>query len=113
HWFGAGIVVDAFFVSFRIPNLFRRFFAEGAFSQAFVPVIAEYRATRPPAATREFIDRISGTLALVLFVTTALGVAVAPILVLVFASGVGSDNGRFDLAAELLRFTFPYTFFIS
>jgi len=113
HWFGAGIVMDAFVVAFRIPNLFRRFFAEGAFSQAFVPVIAEYRATRPPAATREFIDRISGTLALVLFVTTALGVAVAPILVLVFASGFGADNGRFDLAADMLRFTFPYLFFIS
>jgi putative peptidoglycan lipid II flippase len=113
HWFGAGIVMDAFVVAFRIPNLFRRFFAEGAFSQAFVPVIAEYRSTRSPAATRELIDRATGTLALVLFVATVLGVVVAPVLVLVFASGFGVDNDRFDLAADMLRFTFPYLFFIS
>src|SRR5688572_14085081 len=61
-WFGAGVVMDAFVVAFRIPNLLRRFFGEGAFSQAFVPVISEYRTTRSPAETRELIDRVAGTL---------------------------------------------------
>jgi putative peptidoglycan lipid II flippase len=113
HWFGAGIVMDAFFVAFKIPNLLRRFFAEGAFSQAFVPVIAEYRATRTLAEVRELIDRVSGTLGLVLFVITALGVIAAPLLIMVFAPGFVGENGRYDLATAMLRFTFPYLFFIS
>jgi putative peptidoglycan lipid II flippase len=66
HWFGASIVMDAFFVAFKIPNLLRRFFAEGAFSHAFVPVIAEYRATRSEDETRELLDRVAGTLGAVL-----------------------------------------------
>ncbi|HEX5418697.1 MAG TPA: lipid II flippase MurJ, partial [Gammaproteobacteria bacterium] len=73
HWFGAGVLMDAFFVAFKIPNLLRRFFAEGAFSQAFVPVIAEYRSTRSPEETKALVDRVSGTLALVLFAVTAAG----------------------------------------
>ncbi|HEY9181832.1 MAG TPA: lipid II flippase MurJ, partial [Gammaproteobacteria bacterium] len=63
-WFGSGLVMDAFAVAFKIPNLLRRFFAEGAFSQAFVPVIAEYRTLRGPTETRELVDRVTGTLAL-------------------------------------------------
>jgi putative peptidoglycan lipid II flippase len=113
HWFGAGTVMDAFVVAFRIPNLFRRFFAEGAFAQAFVPLIAEYRSARSTAETRELIDRVSGTLALALFGFTALGVALAPVFVLVFASGFAANGGRFELAADMLQFTFPYQFFIS
>ena len=113
HWFGAGIVMDAFFVAFKIPNLLRRFFAEGAFSQAFVPVISEYRATRTAAEARELIDRTSGTLGLALFAITAIGVAAAPVLIMVFAPGFIDDNGRFDLATDMLRLTFPYLFFIS
>src|SRR5512134_2051523 len=73
-WFGSGFVMDAFAVAFKIPNLMRRFFAEGAFSQAFVPVIAEYRTLRGPKETRELVDRVTGTLALGLFALTAVGV---------------------------------------
>jgi len=112
-WLGAGLVMDAFAVAFKIPNLLRRFFGEGAFSQAFVPVISEYRATRSLAETRELIDRTTGTLALVLFVVTAVGVVAAPLVILVFAPGFLDDAGRFPLAVRMLRLTFPYVLFVS
>src|SRR5215831_20554802 len=76
--FGAGLATDAFFVAFRIPNLLRRLFAEGAFSQAFVPVLSEYRTRRGDAETRLLVDRAAGVLALALFVVTLVGVAAAP-----------------------------------
>ena len=112
--FGAGVETDAFFVAFKIPNLLRRFFSEGAFAQAFVPVMAEYRATRSTAQARDLIDRTAGSLALVLLVVTAIGVVAAPLLILVFAPGPGfSEDGRAVLATDMLRFTFPYILFIS
>jgi putative peptidoglycan lipid II flippase len=112
-WFGSGFVMDAFAVAFKIPNLLRRFFAEGAFSQAFVPVIAEYRTLRGPNETRELVDRVTGTLALGLFVLTAVGVVAAPLLVFAFAPGFQGGDGRFGLAVDMLRFTFPYVLFVS
>ena len=75
--FGAGLATDAFFVAFRIPNLLRRLFAEGAFSQAFVPILAEYKARRGEDETRHLVDRVATTLFLALVVATALGVAAA------------------------------------
>ena len=105
--------MDAFFVAFKIPNLLRRFFAEGAFSAAFVPVFSEYRATRSPEETRELVDHVTGTLGLALFGITAIGVAAAPLLILVFAPGFVDDDGRYALARDMLRLTFPYLFFIS
>ncbi|HSG64843.1 MAG TPA: lipid II flippase MurJ, partial [Gammaproteobacteria bacterium] len=113
HWFGAGPAMDAFIVAFKIPNLLRRFFAEGAFSQAFVPMIAEYRSKRTSAETREFLDRVTGTLGVVLFAITAVGVLAAPVLILVFAPGFVDGDGRYELATDMLRLTFPYLFFIS
>jgi len=113
HWFGAGPVMDAFFVAFKIPNLLRRFFAEGAFSQAFVPMIAEYRSGKSPEETREFLNRVAGTLGGVLFIITAIGVVAAPLLILVFAPGFIDGDGRYELATDMLRLTFPYLFFIS
>jgi putative peptidoglycan lipid II flippase len=113
RWFGAGLVTDAFFVAFKIPNLLRRFFAEGAFAQAFVPVISEYRSTRSAEEARDLLDRVTGTLALALFVVTAIGVLAAPVLIMIFAPGFLDDNGRFELASDMLRLTFPYIFFIS
>lgn len=113
HWFGAGIVMDAFFVAFKIPNLLRRFFAEGAFSQAFVPVISEYRANSSPSETQELLNNVTGTLGLVVFGITALGVVAAPLLIMVFAPGFLGGDGRYEVATEMLRFTFPYLFFIS
>ncbi len=113
HWFGAGPVMDAFFVAFKIPNLLRRFFAEGAFSQAFVPMISEYRSKTSEEETKEFLNRVTGTLGAVLFVITAVGVVAAPVLILIFAPGFLDGDGRYELATDMLRLTFPYLFFIS
>ena len=112
-WFGSEPVMDAFFVAFKIPNLLRRFFAEGAFSQAFVPVIAEFRERRDKAAVRDLVDKTGGTLGLILFAVTVIGVIAAPLLIYVFAPGFDAADGRRDLAVAMLRFTFPYLFFIS
>jgi putative peptidoglycan lipid II flippase len=117
RFFGASMVMDAFFVAFKIPNIFRRFFAEGAFSQAFVPVFAEYDQNQSPGEVKELIDRVAGTLGLALFVFTAIGVVAAPVLIAVFAPGFvtseGFDGERYTLASDMLRLTFPYLFFIS
>ena len=112
-WFGSGVVMDAFTVAFKIPNLMRRFFAEGAFSQAFVPVISEYRTHRSHAETRELVDRVAGTLGLALLVVTVVGVIAAPLLILAFAPGFRGGDGRYPLAVDMLRLTFPYVLFVS
>ena len=111
--FGARTGSDAFFVAFKIPNLLRRLFAEGAFSQAFVPVLSEYKTRREHGDVKLLVDRVTGTLAGVLAVVTTLGVLVAPVLIMLFAPGFISSQNKFDLAASMLRITFPYIFFIS
>jgi putative peptidoglycan lipid II flippase len=111
--FGAGLETDAFFVAFRIPNLLRRLFAEGAFSQAFVPILAEYRTRHGADETRLLTDRVATLLTLALLVTTALGVAIAPLVVYVSAPGFAANAEKFDLTVALLRVTFPYILFIS
>ena len=111
--FGAGIATDAFFVAFRIPNLLRRLFAEGAFAQAFVPILAEYKNRRGEDDTRQLVDHVFALLTLVLFVVTLLGVVLAPVIVYVSAPGFAAVTGKFDLTVMLLRITFPYIFFIS
>ncbi|MBI2224538.1 MAG: lipid II flippase MurJ, partial [Betaproteobacteria bacterium] len=78
--FGAGLATDAFFVAFRIPNLLRRLFAEGAFAQAFVPILAEYKNRRGEAETRLLVDHVAGLLALALFIVTLIGIAAAPVI---------------------------------
>lgn len=113
RYFGATIVMDAFIVANRIPNMLRRFFAEGAFSQGFVPVMARYREQHSHAEARQLVDAVAGTLGLLLFGITLAGVVAAPLLVLVVAPGFIDANGRFDLATAMLRFTFPYLFFVS
>ena len=113
RYFGAGEGTDAFFVAFKIPNFMRRLFAEGAFSQAFVPVLSEYKETQSTEALKELIGKTAGTLATVLFFITLLGVIGAPILIYLFAPGFASEGSRHDLAVEMLRLTFPYLFFIS
>ncbi len=113
RYFGATIVMDAFIVANRIPNMLRRFFAEGAFSQGFVPVMARYREQHSHAEARQLVDAVAGTLGLLLFGITLAGVVAAPLLVLVVAPGFIDENGRFDLATAMLRFTFPYLFFVS
>jgi len=112
-YFGAGGGMDAFLVAFKIPNFGRRLFAEGAFSQAFVPVLSEYKATRSDAETRELIARTGGTLAIVLFALTLVGVFLAPVFIWMFAPGFHAVPGKFSLSAHLLRLTFPYLLLIS
>ena len=111
--FGAGLMTDAFFVAFKIPNLLRRMFAEGAFSQAFVPVLGEYKAKRSAEETRSLIDHVAGMLALALFVVTAIGMIAAPFVIYVSAPGFTADARKFDVTVAMLRITFPYIFFIS
>jgi len=111
--FGASLVMDAFLVANRIPNMLRRFFAEGAFSQGFVPVMARYRERHTNAEAQEFVAATAGTLGLLLFVVTLVGVVAAPLLVIAVAPGFVGDDGRFELASLMLRFTFPYLFFVS
>ena len=111
--FGATLAADAFFVAFKIPNLFRRLFAEGAFAQAFVPVIAEYRERDGDAAVADLVSVVVGTLGIVLFAVVALGVIAAPLFIVIFAPGFVSDAEKLSLAGDLLRLTFPYLAFIS
>jgi putative peptidoglycan lipid II flippase len=111
--FGAGAATDAFFVAFRLPNLLRRMFAEGAFSQAFVPILSEYKNKQSAAETRELVDCVASVLGLALIVVTALGVALAPVIVYISAPGFASDPAKFELTVSLLRIIFPYLFFIS
>ncbi len=110
--FGAGLGTDVFFVAFKIPNFLRRLFAEGAFSQAFIPVLAEYRA-RGDSDLKQLIANTSGSLASILFIITAIGVIAAPLLIMVFAPGFISSPEKLELAGDLLKITFPYLFFIS
>ena len=111
--FGAGAGTDAFFVAFRIPNFLRRLFAEGAFSQAFVPVFSEYQTQHSPEELRELVDQVTGTLGAILLAITAIGVLAAPLLILIFAPGFTADAGKYALTVEMLRITFPYLLFIS
>lgn len=111
--FGIDATTDAFFVAFKIPNFLRRLFAEGAFSQAFIPVLADYKAHETPQNLRLFIDKTAGTLVVILLLITIIGVISAPILIVVFAPGFLHEGNQYDLAVHMLRITFPYLFFIS
>jgi putative peptidoglycan lipid II flippase len=111
--FGASSGTDAFFVAFKIPNFLRRLFAEGAFAQAFVPVLSEYKWRRDHQAVRELIAGVSGTLGAILLSISLLAILAAPLLISLFAPGFMEDSERFILASEMLRLTFSYLFFIS
>jgi putative peptidoglycan lipid II flippase len=111
--FGAGVLMDAFLVAFKIPNFMRRLFAEGAFSQAFVPVVSEYKVRNSHDQVRELVDGAAGTLAWFLALVTVVGIVLAPLLVLLFAPGFRVEESKFDLTVEMLRWTFPYLLFIS
>lgn len=115
YFFGATAGADSFFLAFRIPNLFRRLFAEGAFSQAFVPVLSEYRTTRSRAEVKDLLDRVSGTLGLNLLAITVVGVIAAPLIIALFAFGFvfHEQSDKLQLATDMLRLTFPYLLLIS
>ncbi|MGB0468092.1 MAG: murein biosynthesis integral membrane protein MurJ [Pontibacterium sp.] len=114
NYFGASGSADAFFVAFKIPNFLRRLFAEGAFAQAFVPVLSEYRSQRDFSAVKALVDRVAGTLGSTLIMVTLIAVLGAPVLTAIFAPGFYlADSEKFDLAASMLRITFPYLLLIS
>jgi putative peptidoglycan lipid II flippase len=111
--FGANALTDAFNVAFRIPNLFRRLFAEGAFSQAFVPVLAGHKARLGEEPTRALVAHVATVLFWALLLTCVLGVLGAPLLVWLLASGLRQDGGAYDAAVLMTRWMFPYIGFMS
>ena len=113
RFFGAGAGMDVFVVAFQIPNFLRRLFGEGAFSQAFVPVLSEYHSRRPHQDVQDLADRVAGTLGLILLAITLIGVLLSPLLILLFAPGFSGQEDKFALATGMLRLTFPYLLFIS
>lgn len=113
HFFGATAGMDAFFVAFRIPNFMRRLFAEGAFAQAFVPVLSEYQKTQHENDVRIFISRIAGYLTAILSLVTVIGIIAAPIIILLFAPGFSQDGERAQLATHMLRITIPFLMLVS
>jgi len=113
HAFGASAFMDVWLVAFKIPNFLRRLFAEGSFSQSFVPVISEYKHKRSTDEVRELVDNVAGTFGVFLFVVTLIGVIAAPLIIFAFAPGWHADADKFELGVSMLRWTFPYLFFIS
>ena len=111
--FGAGIYTDAFFVAFKIPNLLRRLFAEGAFAQAFVPILAEYKNRRGHEDTRLLVDHVATLLFIALLIVTAIGVIAAPAVVYISAPGFIDTPDKFAVTVQMLRIIFPYILLIS
>ena len=111
-YFGAGASTDAFFVAFKIPNFFRRLFAEGSFTQAFIPVLQEYKVNKNDQLY-EFVQNIFGNLFIVLFIITGLGMYFSEELIYLFAPGFTNDQEKLSLASQMLYVTFPYLLFIS
>ena len=110
--FGASSNTDAFFVAFKIPNFFRRLFAEGAFIQSFVPILNDYKTTKP-LEVKKLISYIQGNLGLILFFITLLGIVFSENIINIFAPGFTENDIRYALASDMLKITFPYLFFIS
>jgi len=113
HVFGAGAAFDAFIIAFKIPNFMRRLFAEGAFSQAFVPILAEFRTKGEQESIQNFVNRIAGTLGLALLLFVVLAEIFAPLIIMIFAPGFIHDPTRYHLALHMMRITFPYLLLIS
>ena len=111
--FGATGFTDAYFVAFRIPNLLRRLFAEGAFSQAFVPILAEYKNTRGDVATKQLVDHVATVLIWALVLTCVVGIVMAPLIVYLMATGLRSNLAVFNSAIGMTRIMFPYIGFMS
>ena len=101
--FGASMANEAFVIAYRLPNLLRRMFAEGAFSQAFVPIFSEYKSRRGHDETKLLVDHVTTLLAIILFVITLVGVIAAPVLVYVTAPGFAANPEKFNLTVEYAR----------
>ena len=110
---GASANADAFFVAFKIPNFLRRLFAEGAFSQAFVPVLADYKQDGSVAAVKALVDRVAGVLGGTLLLITTVTILAAPLVTAIFAPGFVSQPLKYELTSEMIRITFPYLLLIS
>ena len=113
NFFGATAGADAFFVAFKIPNFFRRLFAEGAFAQAFIPVLADYKQEQGTASVNRLLGSVAGVLGSVLFIFTLLAVLGAPWVTAVFAPGFLDEPEKYNLASDMLQITFPYLFLVS
>lgn len=113
NMFGADRLMDAFLVAFKIPNFLRRLFAEGAFAQAFVPVLSEVKSQRGDAAVKILVDRVAGSLSAVLGSVTVMAMVASPLIITLFAPGFRGDPVKFELASDMLRITFPYLLLIS
>lgn len=111
--FGAGKDFDTFVVAFRIPNFFRRLFAEGAFSQAFIPVLTEYKTSRTHAEVQILISRVFGCLATFMTTLTMIAIIAAPVIMYIYAPGFHGDEAKFALATDMFRLTIPYLLFMS
>lgn len=110
---GASSNADSFFVAFKIPNFLRRLFAEGAFSQAFVPVLSEYKENGSRESVKLLVDRTAGALGGVLLLVASVAVVAAPVVATLFAPGFRDDPAKFQLTTDMIRITFPYLFLIS
>ncbi len=110
---GAGGAMDAFVIAQKIPNFFRRLFAEGAFSQAFIPVLSEYREKGTHAAVKELVDKVAGCLGSILLLVTVIGVVGAVGFAYIFGYGYADEPEKFSLLTDLIRITFPYLMLIS
>jgi putative peptidoglycan lipid II flippase len=110
---GAGGAMDAFAIAQKIPNFFRRLFAEGAFSQAFIPVLSEYREKGTHAAVKELVDKVAGCLSSILLLVTVIGVVGAVGFAYIFGYGYADEPEKFALLTDLVRITFPYLMLIS
>jgi len=111
--FGASAYTDAYYIAFRIPNLLRRLFAEGAFSQAFVPILAEYKSQKGTSATKELVDHVATILSWALVLTCIVGIVAAPVIVYLIAAGLKTDPQVFNSAVVMTRIMFPYIGFMS
>ena len=110
---GAGVALDAYVVITKIPNVFRRIFAEGAFNQAFVPVLSEYKENSDESEVKVLVNNIFGVLSSALFLLTLVVLLVTPALIFIFAPGFYSEPIKNELATDILRITFPYLLFVS
>ena len=113
RYFGASAETDAFYVAFRLPNMLRRLFAEGAFQQAFVPMLSDVRERESPERGAAFVDHVFTILGAAVLAASVLGVLCSPLLVWAIAGGMSENGEAFDLAVALTRFMFPYIAFMS
>ena len=111
--FGASAYTDAFNIAFRIPNLLRRLFAEGAFSQAFVPILAEYKSRKGDAATKSLVDHVATALMWAMLLTCVIGIVAAPAIVFLIATGLEAKPQIFDASVWMTRLMFPYIGFMA